>query len=115
VGRQKSRDRPIADPLRLGHQSSCECHGAHHDDEELDGQGEAAIWFDLVNGHKQYGGDDADAEDVNESQHSDIPRLRSGWRTAGVAAICDGHCASEAIVSRSTAQAGGRKNGASRT
>jgi hypothetical protein len=72
VGRQKSRDRPFADPLRLGHQSSCECHGAHNDDEELDGQGEAAIWLDLVNGHKQYGGDDADAEDVNESQHSDF-------------------------------------------
>jgi hypothetical protein len=33
----------------------------------LSGQGVAAIWFDLVNRHKQYGGNDPDAEDVNES------------------------------------------------
>ena len=39
-------------PLRtrqLGHQSSCDCHSAYKDDEELEGQSEAAIWFDLVN------------------------------------------------------------------
>ena len=32
-----------------------------------------AIWFDVVNSHKQRGGNDPDAEDVNESRHSDIP------------------------------------------
>jgi hypothetical protein len=39
--------------------------------EELERQGVAAIWFEVVNSHKQ----NEDAEDVNESQHSDIPRL----------------------------------------
>ena len=43
--------------------------------EELERQGVAAIWFEVVNSHKQNDGNDADAEDVNESQHSDIPRL----------------------------------------
>ena len=70
----------LLDPLRtrqLGHQSSCDCRSAHKDDEELEHRGVAAIWFDGVNRHKQYGGNDADAEDVdadaedvNDSQHS---------------------------------------------
>jgi hypothetical protein len=61
---------PFPGPLRLAHQSSCDCRNAHKDDEELEGQGEAGIWFDLVNRQEQYGGNDADAEDVNEGQHS---------------------------------------------
>ena len=52
---------------RSGHQSSCDCRNTHNDDEELEGRGEAAIWFDVVNRHKQRGGNVADAEDVNES------------------------------------------------
>jgi hypothetical protein len=59
-------------PLRLAHQSSCDCRNTHKDDEELEDQGVAAIWFDLVNRHKQYGGNDADAEDVNESQQAPL-------------------------------------------
>jgi len=51
--------------------------------EELERQGVAAIWFEVVKSHKQNGGNDADAEDVNESQHSDIPRLLRSLR---------GHC-----------------------
>jgi hypothetical protein len=62
-------------PLRLGHQSCCDCDSGHKDDEELEGQGVAAIWFNLLNRHEQYGGNDADAEDVNESQRR--PRRRS--------------------------------------
>ena len=42
--------------------------------EELERPGEAAIWFEVVNSHKQNGGNDADAEDVNESQHL-VPSL----------------------------------------
>ena len=57
--------------------------------EELERQGLAAIWFEVVNSHKQNGGNDADAEDVNESQHSDIPRLLRSLR---------GHCANEGGV-----------------
>ena len=44
----------LLDPLRtrqLGHQFSCDCHNTHKDDEELE-QGEAGIWFYLVNRHK---------------------------------------------------------------
>jgi hypothetical protein len=58
---------------RLGHQPSCDCGNAHNDDEELESQGEMAIWFHAVNSHKQRGGNDPDAEDVNETRHSDIP------------------------------------------
>ena len=39
---------------------------------ELEGQGVAAIWFNLFNRHEQYGGNDADAEDVNESQQAPL-------------------------------------------
>jgi hypothetical protein len=59
-------------PLRLGHQSCCDCDSGHKDDEELEGQGVAAIWFNLFNRHEQYGGNDADAEDVNESQQAPL-------------------------------------------
>jgi hypothetical protein len=59
-------------PLRLAHQSSCDCRNTHKDDEELEDQGVAAIWFDLVNRHIQYGGNAADAEDVNESQQAPL-------------------------------------------
>jgi len=45
-------------PLRLGHQSCCDCDSGHKDDEELEGQGVAAIWFNLVNRHEQYGCND---------------------------------------------------------
>jgi hypothetical protein len=71
---------PFAGPLRLGHQSSCDCRDARKDDEELEGQGEAAIWLDVVNSHKQYGANNPDTEHVNESQHSDIlsRRKRAG-------------------------------------
>ena len=55
---------------RLGHQSSCDCRNTHNDDEELERRGVAAIWFDVVNRHKQHGGNIADDEDV---QHSDVP------------------------------------------
>ena len=48
--------------FELGHQSSCDCRNAHKDDEELEGQGDAAIWFDGVNSRKQEGGNDADAK-----------------------------------------------------
>jgi hypothetical protein len=43
---------------RLGRQSSCDSPNAHKDDEELEGQGKAAIWFDLVNSRKQEGGNE---------------------------------------------------------
>jgi hypothetical protein len=54
---------------RLGHQSPCDCRNTHKDDEELEHRGVAAIWFDGVDSRKQEGGNDADAEGVNCSQH----------------------------------------------
>ena len=64
---------------RLGRQSSCDCRNAHKDDEELEGQGKTAIRFELVDSHKQYTGNDADAEDV---QHSDTPQRRRKARVS---------------------------------
>jgi hypothetical protein len=58
---------------RLSHQMSEDCRDTNRDDYEPQRRGEAAIWFDLVDSQKQYGGNDADAEDVNEGQHSDVP------------------------------------------
>jgi len=42
---------------------------------EFERQGKTAIWFELVDSHKQYTGNDADAEDV---QHSDTPSPEGG-------------------------------------
>jgi hypothetical protein len=36
-------------------QSSGDRRNAHKDDKELEGQGGAAIWFEVVNSHKQNG------------------------------------------------------------
>src|SRR5262249_18655960 len=52
---------------RLGHQPSCDCGNAHSDDEELEDRGIAVIWFDVVNSHEQRCGNDANAEDENDS------------------------------------------------
>jgi hypothetical protein len=47
-------------PCGSGHQPSCDCRNAYKDDEELEDQGVAAIWFEVVNGDKQNGGNNAE-------------------------------------------------------
>jgi hypothetical protein len=74
-------------------QFSCDCRNAHEDDDELERQGKAGIWFELVDSRKQYGGNDADAEDVNDSQHSDIP-------FRGVATTADRFVATQCLLRR---------------
>jgi hypothetical protein len=56
-------------PMTLGHQSSSDCRNAYKYNEELEDQGIAAIWFDVVNSRKQHGGNEASAQDVNDSRH----------------------------------------------
>ena len=79
--------RYVGAALLLGHQSSCDCHSTHKDEGGTERQGVAAIWFEVVNSHKQKGGNDADAEDVNETS---IRTFRG---------YCD-HCAGTRIAPR---------------
>ena len=46
-----------------------DCHCAYSEDCELEHQGEPMIWFEPVDGDKQYRSDAQDQDDVNKSQH----------------------------------------------
>jgi hypothetical protein len=59
---------------RLGHQSSRDCHSTHKDNQQLKHRSVAATWFNAVNTHKQHGGNNANAENV---QHRSF-HLRRG-------------------------------------
>ena len=50
-------------------QSSRDCRSAYKNNEALEDQGIASVWFDLINRHKHNGADEANAEDVNAIRH----------------------------------------------
>jgi hypothetical protein len=77
----------------------------HKDDDELEGQGEEAIRFELVDSRKQEGGNDADAEDVNYSQHLLPPLLRQGGQSKFPSLALASSCPTELQTSLSLMEA----------